>query len=43
MRHVATIRTATWEDFDEIVDLIDARSRAAFGTDQRLSIWIKRL
>jgi ribosomal protein S18 acetylase RimI-like enzyme len=30
--HVAEIRDATWEDFDAVVDLLDRRSRAAFGT-----------
>ena len=34
MRRVATIRTATWNDFDEIVELLSARSRAAFGVSQ---------
>ncbi|MDX6369323.1 MAG: hypothetical protein QOG93_825, partial [Gaiellaceae bacterium] len=29
--HVAEIRDATWEDFDAVVDLLDRRSRAAFG------------
>jgi mycothiol synthase len=28
------IRTATWDDFDEIVELLSARSRAAFGVSQ---------
>ena len=31
---VATLRGATWDDFDEIVDLLDARSRAAFGVSE---------
>ena len=31
---MATIRTATWDDFDEIVELLSARSRAAFGVSQ---------
>jgi mycothiol synthase len=28
---VAEIRDATWDDFDAVFDLLDARSRAAFG------------
>jgi mycothiol synthase len=28
---MATIRAATWDDFDQVVDLLDRRSRAAFG------------
>src|SRR5881397_3415712 len=28
---VAAIRDATWDDFDAVVDLLDARSRAVFG------------
>jgi ribosomal protein S18 acetylase RimI-like enzyme len=31
---VAEIRDATWDDFDDVVDLLAARSRAAFGTSE---------
>ncbi|MFL6029520.1 MAG: GNAT family N-acetyltransferase [Gaiellaceae bacterium] len=31
---MTSIRAATWDDFDEIVDLLDARSRAAFGVSE---------
>jgi mycothiol synthase len=31
---VTTIRTATWDHFDEVVELLSARSRAAFGVSQ---------
>ena len=34
MGRVAWLRGATWDDFDEIVDLLDARSRAAFGVSE---------
>jgi mycothiol synthase len=34
VRRVTTIRTATWDDFDEVVELLSARSRAAFGVSQ---------
>jgi mycothiol synthase len=29
-----TVRPATWDDFDEVVDLLDRRSRAAFGVSE---------
>lgn len=29
-----SIREATWDDFDAVVDLLDARSRAAFGISE---------
>src|SRR5262245_45632612 len=32
---VAHIRDATWDDFDAVFALLDARSRAAFGTSQQ--------
>ena len=32
---VAAIRDATWEDFDAVFGLLDARSRAAFGVSQQ--------
>lgn len=41
MRRVTTIRTATWGDFDEIVDLLAARSRAAFGVSQVKAIHVR--
>ena len=31
---VAEIRDATWDDFDAVFELLDARSRAAFGVSQ---------
>jgi GNAT superfamily N-acetyltransferase len=31
---VTTIRTATWDDLDDVVELLSARSRAAFGVSQ---------
>jgi N-acetylglutamate synthase-like GNAT family acetyltransferase len=32
---VAEIRDATWDDFDAVFDLLDARSRAAFGVSEQ--------
>jgi mycothiol synthase len=32
---VAEIRDATWDDFDAVFDLLDARSRAAFGISEQ--------
>jgi ribosomal protein S18 acetylase RimI-like enzyme len=32
---VADIRDATWDDFDAVFELLDARSRAAFGSSQQ--------
>ena len=32
---MAEIRNATWDDFDEVFALLDARSRAAFGVSQQ--------
>src|SRR5919204_6844468 len=31
---VTTIRSATWDDLEPVVELLDARSRAAFGTSE---------
>jgi ribosomal protein S18 acetylase RimI-like enzyme len=36
-----TIRTATWVDFDAIVELLSARSRAAFGVSQVKAIDVR--
>src|SRR5919204_5390168 len=31
---VTTIRSATWDDLEPVVELLDARNRAAFGTSE---------
>lgn len=36
-----TIRPATWDDFDEVVDLLDRRSRAAFGVSEVKAIHVR--
>ena len=41
MNRVASIRKATWDDFDEIVELLAARSRAAFGVSQVKAIDVR--
>jgi mycothiol synthase len=41
VRRVTTIRTATWGDFDEVVELLSARSRAAFGISQVKAIDVR--
>jgi ribosomal protein S18 acetylase RimI-like enzyme len=39
--NVTSVRTATWDDFDEIVGLLAARSRAVFGVSQVKAIDVK--
>jgi ribosomal protein S18 acetylase RimI-like enzyme len=39
---VAEIRDATWEDFDAVFGLLDARSRAAFGISQQKPEYLRQ-
>ncbi|MBA3842102.1 MAG: GNAT family N-acetyltransferase [Actinobacteria bacterium] len=39
---MAEIRDATWEDFDAVVDLLDRRSRAAFGASDVQAAFIRQ-
>jgi mycothiol synthase len=41
VNRVTTVRAATWDDFDEVVDLLAARSRAAFGVSQVKAIDVR--
>jgi ribosomal protein S18 acetylase RimI-like enzyme len=40
--HVAEIRDASWEDFDAVFGLLDARSRAAFGISQEKPEYLRQ-
>ena len=40
---VAEIRDATWEDFDVVFGLLDARSRAAFGISQQKPEFLRQV
>src|SRR5436190_23316957 len=42
LSRVTAIRGATWDDFDEIVDLLDARSRAAFGVSEVKAEYVRQ-
>lgn len=39
---VAEIRSATWDDFDAVFELLDARSRAAFGISQEQTAFLRQ-
>ena len=39
---VAEIRSATWDDFDAVFELLDARSRAAFGISQQKPEFVRQ-
>jgi mycothiol synthase len=39
---VAEIRTATWDDFDAVFSLLEARSRAAFGVSQEQPEYLRQ-